>query len=99
MSLRTNTHFKRKSKIYQKEKRGFTKNVWCLILNFYTLHKYPKNTFKETRTIGLKISKYKKLVFEFIEFEPRLKSANNWFKLSAGLNSLNSVLRYIFQIH
>ena len=25
-------------------------------------------------------------VSEFNEFEPRLKSAKNWFKLSAGLN-------------
>ena len=31
---------------------------------------------------------------EFKEFEPRLKSAKNWFQLSAGLNleTLNPIL-------
>ena len=29
---------------------------------------------------------FKSLVSEFNEFEPRLKTAKNWFQLSAGLN-------------
>ena len=37
---------------------------------------------------------YSSSVFEFNEFEPRLKSAKNWFQLSAGLNLeiMNTVL-------
>ena len=34
------------------------------------------------------------LVFEFNEFKPRLKSAKNWFQLTADLNleTLNTIL-------
>ena len=67
------------------------KNVYNIFFSRNATEKFRRNLLFAGNPSRGEVNQDERSVSEFNEFEPRLKSAKNWFQLSAGLNSLNSV--------